>query len=375
VLSTLRTRFCETHSIYTYCGIVLVAMNPYESLPLYTSEMINAYNGKNMGELDPHIFAVAEEAFKCMARHKRNQSIIVSGESGAGKTVSAKYAMRYFATVGGAEAETQIEKKVLASNPIMEAIGNAKTIRNDNSRCVCVCVCNMCVIHSFLFPCPLHSRFGKYIEIMFNPYQHIVGANMCTYLLEKSRVVFQAKGERNYHIFYQLCACADQKEFEELELAEADEFVFTNQGSSIQGGSIQGSSIQGSSIRIDGVDDAQCFQETRHALSLLGVSDEYQRQIFRVLAAILHMGNIAITSRTKRNEDARISDDDTHLSGMHALFCECLESAHTHTNLSHSLSIVASNRQPPRRRCGDAEQVDHAQEDPDRQGDIQQAAD
>lgn len=125
----------EQRTIYTYCGIVLVAINPYANVPLYSSDIIHTYSGRAMGELDPHIFAVAEEAFRCMGRHNVNQSIIVSGESGAGKTVSAKYAMRYFATVGGAEAETQIERKVLASNPVMESIGNAKTTRNDNSRC------------------------------------------------------------------------------------------------------------------------------------------------------------------------------------------------------------------------------------------------
>jgi len=128
-------------------------------------------------------------------REQRDQSIIVSGESGAGKTVSAKYAMRYFATVGGSSTETQVEKKVLASSPIMEAIGNAKTTRNDNS-----------------------SRFGKYIEIHFNQNYHIVGASMRTYLLEKSRVVFQAPEERNYHIFYQLCASREQ--FPHLKLGE-----------------------------------------------------------------------------------------------------------------------------------------------------------
>lgn len=120
----------------------------------------------------------------------------MSGESGAGKTVSAKYTMRYFANVGGSSEETQVEKKVLASNPIMEAFGNAKTTRNDNS-----------------------SRFGKFIQIDFNKSHHIVGASMKTYLLEKSRVVFQATQERNYHIFYQLCSQCDKKEYAHLNLS------------------------------------------------------------------------------------------------------------------------------------------------------------
>ena len=164
VLHNLEVRFCEGNEMYTYCGIVLVAINPYARLPLYTPEIIESYRGKTVGEMDPHVFAVAEDAFTCMVRNQKNQSIIVSGESGAGKTVSAKFAMRYFAAVGGASDETQIEKKILASNPVMEALGNAKTTRNDNS-----------------------SRFGKYIEIVFNKNQEIAGANMKTYLLEKSR--------------------------------------------------------------------------------------------------------------------------------------------------------------------------------------------
>merc|ERR1719410_2101106 len=134
VLHNLQVRFCDRNEIYTYCGIVLVAINPYAELHIYGNDTIMAYRGQNMGDLDPHIYAVSEEAFKLMERDNTNQSIIVSGESGAGKTVSAKYSMRYFASVGGAgDTESQVEKRVMASSPIMEAIGNAKTTRNDNS--------------------------------------------------------------------------------------------------------------------------------------------------------------------------------------------------------------------------------------------------
>ena len=140
VLYNLRKRFVDQEEIYTYCGIVLVAINPYKSLNIYTEEYMHTYAGRTLGENDPHIFAIAEESFRQMKTLNINQSIIVTGESGAGKTVSAKYAMRYFATLGGGSSESQIEQKVLSSNPIMEAIGNAKTTRNDNS-----------------------SRFGKFI--------------------------------------------------------------------------------------------------------------------------------------------------------------------------------------------------------------------
>ncbi|XP_022250756.1 unconventional myosin-Va-like isoform X1 [Limulus polyphemus] len=284
VLYNLQVRFCNQNVIYTYCGIVLVAINPYEDLPIYGNDTIFAYRGQAMGDLDPHIFAVSEEAFTKMERENENQSIIVSGESGAGKTVSAKYAMRYFATVGGSSTETQIEKKVLASNPIMEAIGNAKTTRNDNS-----------------------SRFGKYIEIDFNNKYHIMGANMRTYLLEKSRVVFQAPEERNYHIFYQLCASADLEELQEFQLDHQDNFYYTSQGNS---------------PTINGVDDAQCFQETRNALYLLGISEKQQLMIFRILAAILHLGNVQLLSGGDSQEDTEsslIPEEDPHILIMSEL--------------------------------------------------------
>uniref|UniRef100_A0A8D0FFF7 Myosin VB n=1 Tax=Strix occidentalis caurina TaxID=311401 RepID=A0A8D0FFF7_STROC len=254
VLHNLKVRFLESNHIYTYCGIVLVAINPYEQLPIYEEDVIYAYSGQNMGDMDPHIFAVAEEAYKQMARDEKNQSIIVSGESGAGKTISAKYAMRFLATVGGSLSETNIEAKVLASSPIMEAIGNAKTTRNDNS-----------------------SRFGKYIQIGFDKRYHIIGANLRTYLLEKSRVVFQAEDERNYRIFYQLCASANLPEFKDLALSKYFYFFYTSQGGDTS---------------ISGVDDADDFEKTRHAFTLLGVKESHQMTIFRIIAAILHLGNL-----------------------------------------------------------------------------------
>ncbi|KAM9766188.1 unconventional myosin-Va isoform 2-T2 [Menidia menidia] len=278
VLHNLKVRFIDSKLIYTYCGIVLVAINPYETLPIYGSDIINAYSGQNMGDMDPHIFAVAEEAYKQMARDERNQSIIVSGESGAGKTVSAKYAMRYFATVSGSASEANVEEKVLASNPIMEAIGNAKTTRNDNS-----------------------SRFGKYIEIGFDSRYRIIGANMRTYLLEKSRVVFQADEERNYHIFYQLCASAHLPEFKNLRLSSANDFLYTRQGRSPV---------------IDGVDDTKELCTTRNAFTLLGINESYQMGLFQVLAAILHLGNVEIKDRD--SDSSLIAPNNRHLTA----FCE-----------------------------------------------------
>ncbi|XP_078718470.1 unconventional myosin-Va-like [Lampetra fluviatilis] len=282
VLHNLKVRFAESNHIYTYCGIVLVAINPYEQMPIYGEDIIFAYSGQNMGDMDPHIFAVAEEAYKQMARDEKNQSIIVSGESGAGKTVSAKYAMRYFATVGGSASEANIEEKVLASNPIMEAIGNAKTTRNDNS-----------------------SRFGKYIEIGFNRQYLIVGANMRTYLLEKSRVVFQAEEERNYHVFYQLCASAELPEFKELRLEPAEAFAYTAQG--------------GNAV-IEEVDDGEDLERTRRAFALLGIGASYQMGIFKIIAGILHLGNVDVQSQDREQETCFVNKEDKHLN----IFCELL---------------------------------------------------
>ncbi|XP_054903851.1 unconventional myosin-Va [Poeciliopsis prolifica] len=276
VLHNLRVRFLDYNSIYTYCGIVLVAINPYDQLSIYGEEVIDAYSGQDMGDMEPHIFSVAEEAYRTMSREERNQSIIISGESGSGKTVSAKFTMRYFAVVGGAAQQTSVEERVLASNPIMESIGNAKTTRNDNS-----------------------SRFGKYIEIGFGRKGDIIGANMRTYLLEKSRVVFQASSERNYHIFYQLCAARDLPEMRSLRLEPPEYFHYTKQGGEMQ---------------IPGTDDLSDLERTRNAFTILGVQSEQQTELFRILSAVLHLGNVNIQASGRSADRSYINADDRSLA-------------------------------------------------------------
>lgn len=215
-----------------------------------------------------------------MLRGGKNQTIVVSGESGAGKTVSAKYIMRYFATRespddpgtrsrGRADIMSETEQQILATNPIMEAFGNAKTTRNDNS-----------------------SRFGKYIEIMFDKKTDIVGARIRTYLLERSRLVFQPLKERNYHIFYQLVAGATDEEREELSLLPVDQFEYMNQG--------------GHAV-IEGVDDKAEFQATRQSLSTIGIDTRVQKEIFRLLAALLHLGNVKVAAT--RNDSSLSSSE------------------------------------------------------------------
>ena len=204
-----------------------------------------------------------------MLRETKNQTIVVSGESGAGKTVSAKYIMRYFATrespdqpgkraKGIADTMSETEEQILATNPVMEAFGNAKTTRNDNS-----------------------SRFGKYIEIMFDKRTEIIGARIRTYLLERSRLVFQPLKERNYHIFYQLVAGATEAERDQWDILPVEHFEYLNQGGNPE---------------IDGVDDAAEFKATRQSLTTIGVSNEKQAGIFGLLGALLHLGNVKITA-------------------------------------------------------------------------------
>ncbi|XP_042271676.1 unconventional myosin-Vb [Thunnus maccoyii] len=276
VLHNLRVRFLDYSSIYTYCGIVLVAINPYDQLPIYGEEVIDAYSGQDMADMEPHIFSVAEEAYRTMIREEKNQSIIISGESGSGKTVSAKFTMRYFAVVGGAAQQTSVEERVLASNPIMESIGNAKTTRNDNS-----------------------SRFGKYIEIGFGRKGDIIAANMRTYLLEKSRVVFQASAERNYHIFYQLCASRELPEMRSLKLDAPEHFRYTNQGGEMQ---------------IPGTDDVLDLERTRNAFIVLGVQPDQQMELFSILAAVLHLGNVNIQASGRSSDRSYIDADDRSLA-------------------------------------------------------------
>ena len=225
-----------------------------------------------------------------MLRDGKNQTIVVSGESGAGKTVSAKYIMRYFATressdqpgkytSARADAISETEEQILATNPIMEAFGNAKTTRNDNS-----------------------SRFGKYIEIMFDGRTNIIGAKIRTYLLERSRLVFQPLKERNYHIFYQLVAGATDSERHWLALLPSDDFEYLRQGGT---------------PTIDGVDDKLEFDATRKSLTTIGVSDQIQAEIFRVLAALLHIGNVHIKAT---RQDSVLSAEEPSLARV----CEML---------------------------------------------------
>ncbi|KAL6635354.1 hypothetical protein ACP70R_028025 [Stipagrostis hirtigluma subsp. patula] len=255
VLQNLKSRY-DMNEIYTYTGNILIAVNPFRRLPhLYDTQMMQQYKGADFGELSPHPFAVADVAYRVMMNEGISQSILVSGESGAGKTESTKMIMRYLAYMGGkAQSEGRtVEKQVLQSNPVLEAFGNAKTVRNNNS-----------------------SRFGKFVEIQFDQRGRISGAAVRTYLLERSRVCQISDPERNYHCFYMLCA-APPEERERYKLGDPGTFHYLNQSNC---------------IKLEGLDEAKEYLETRKAMDIIGISSEEQEAIFRVVAAILHLGNV-----------------------------------------------------------------------------------
>ncbi|XP_069020490.1 unconventional myosin-VIIa-like [Embiotoca jacksoni] len=249
--------------IYTYTGSVLVAVNPYRDFPLYSEDQVRLYHGRKLGELPPHIFAIAESCYFNMTRHLRNQCCIISGESGAGKTESTKLILQYLAAVSGELSEQHIEKQILESNPILEAFGNAKTIRNDNS-----------------------SRFGKYLEIFFNKDGVIEGAKVEQYLLEKSRVCHQAPLERNYHMFYCMLAGITAEQRKRLSLGNAKEYNFLTKGDCIV---------------CEGRDDLKDYNRIQSALKILTFSEKHCQEILKLLAAILHLGNVYFEANTQNN--------------------------------------------------------------------------
>ncbi|XP_031734564.1 myosin VIIAa isoform X2 [Anarrhichthys ocellatus] len=263
ILRNLLIRYREK-LIYTYTGSILVAVNPYQVLPIYTADQIRLYTNKKIGEMPPHIFAIADNCYFNMQRNNRDQCCIISGESGAGKTESTKLILQFLAAISG--QHSWIEQQVLEANPILEAFGNAKTIRNDNS-----------------------SRFGKYIDIHFNKRGAIEGAKIEQYLLEKSRVCRQAHDERNYHVFYCMLRGMTAEEKRKLGLSKATDYTYLTMGKCIV---------------CDGRDDMKEYSNIRSAMKVLMFTDKENWEITKLLAAILHMGNLRYEARTYDNLDA-----------------------------------------------------------------------
>ncbi|TFK47329.1 nonmuscle myosin heavy chain b [Heliocybe sulcata] len=311
VVHNLRLRY-GSGAIYTYSGLFLVAINPYQSLPLYTDMIIQQYRGKRKDENPPHIFAIAERAWISMGEERENQSILITGESGAGKTESTKKVIQYLAAIAtdthlptpshsqspslsgsnsfgpaippnglprssSFKSGSQIlnskgrlgllERQILQANPILEAFGNAQTQRNNNS-----------------------SRFGKFIRISFSPDGSIAGANIDWYLLEKSRVVGRSEAERSFHVFYQLLEAGGALKETLLLDGGVEDYEYLNK----------------SRREVDGVNDVEEWKQLQAAFETVGFSPAEQFDLFRIVAAILHIGNITITST--RADDAVMPD-------------------------------------------------------------------
>ncbi|XP_064213628.1 myosin heavy chain, muscle isoform X30 [Tribolium castaneum] len=270
VLHNLRQRY-YAKLIYTYSGLFCVAINPYKRFPVYTNRCAKLYRGKRRNEVPPHIFAISDGAYVNMLTNHENQSMLITGESGAGKTENTKKVIAYFATVGASTKKSEeqakkgnLEDQVVQTNPVLEAFGNAKTVRNDNS-----------------------SRFGKFIRIHFGPTGKLAGADIETYLLEKARVISQQSLERSYHIFYQMMSGAVKGLKENCLLSDnVYDYNFVSQGK----------------VTIPGVDDAEELELTDQAFDVLGFTQEEKDNIYKITAAVMHMGCMKFKQRGREEQ-------------------------------------------------------------------------
>ncbi|XP_051569315.1 myosin-9-like isoform X1 [Myxocyprinus asiaticus] len=291
VLHNLKERY-YSGLIYTYSGLFCVVINPYKNLPIYSEEIVEMYKGKKRHEMPPHIYAITDTAYRSMMQDREDQSILCTGESGAGKTENTKKVIQYLAHVASSHktkkdqsssvlSHGELEKQLLQANPILEAFGNAKTVKNDNS-----------------------SRFGKFIRINFDVNGYIVGANIETYLLEKSRAIRQAKEERTFHLFYYMLSGAGDKLRSELCLENYNNYRFLSNGN----------------VTIPGQQDRDMYVETMEAMRIMGIPEDEQIGLLRVVSSVLQLGNM--TFKKERHSDQASMPDDTaaqkvsHLMGM-----------------------------------------------------------
>ncbi|XP_061452006.1 unconventional myosin-Ie isoform X4 [Rhineura floridana] len=255
IVENLKKRYMDDY-IFTYIGSVLISVNPFKQMPYFGEKEIEMYQGAAQYENPPHIYALADNMYRNMIIDRENQCVIISGESGAGKTVAAKYIMSYISKISGGGPKVQhVKDIILQSNPLLEAFGNAKTVRNNNS-----------------------SRFGKYFEIQFSPGGEPDGGKISNFLLEKSRVVMRNPGERSFHIFYQMIEGASSEQKSSLGITSMDYYHYL--------------SLSGS-YKVEDINDKSDFQETLHAMNVIGIFAEEQAQVLEIVAGILHLGNIS----------------------------------------------------------------------------------
>ncbi|CAM9341432.1 unnamed protein product [Lampetra planeri] len=290
VLYNLKERYAAW-MIYTYSGLFCVTVNPYKWLPVYNQEVVVAYRGKKRQEAPPHIFSISDNAYQFMLTDRENQSILITGESGAGKTVNTKRVIQYFATIAGSgdrkkdgKLQGNLEDQIISANPLLEAFGNAKTVRNDNS-----------------------SRFGKFIRIHFGTTGKLASADIETYLLEKSRVTFQLSAERSYHIFYQIMSNKKPELIETLLITTNPyDFPFVSQGE----------------ISVASIDDSEELMATDSAIDILGFTAEERIGIYKLTGAVMHYGNMKFKQK-QREEQAEpdgteVADKAAYLMGLNS---------------------------------------------------------
>ncbi|NXY09886.1 MYSS protein, partial [Pteruthius melanotis] len=286
---------CCVPSSQTYSGLFCVTVNPYKWLPVYNPEVVLAYRGKKRQEAPPHIFSISDNAYQSMLTDRENQSILITGESGAGKTVNTKRVIQYFATIAASgdkkkeehasgKMQGTLEDQIISANPLLEAFGNAKTVRNDNS-----------------------SRFGKFIRIHFGATGKLASADIETYLLEKSRVTFQLKAERSYHIFYQIMSNKKPELIDMLLITTNPyDFHFVSQGE----------------ITVPSIDDQEELMATDSAIDILGFSADEKTAIYKLTGAVMHYGNLKFKQKQREEQaepdGAEVADKAAYLMGLNS---------------------------------------------------------
>ncbi|XP_075288283.1 unconventional myosin-IXa isoform X4 [Opisthocomus hoazin] len=270
LLENLRNRF-KQEKIYTYVGSILIVINPFKFLPIYNPKYVKMYDNHQLGKLEPHIYAVADVAYHAMLQRRKNQCIVISGESGSGKTQSTNFLIHHLTALSQKGFASGVEQIILGAGPVLEAFGNAKTAHNNNS-----------------------SRFGKFIQVNYQETGTVRGAYVEKYLLEKSRLVYQEHNERNYHVFYYLLAGASEEERSAFHLKQPEEYHYLNQDCF---------SVEGEDLKHD-------FERLQLAMEMVGFLPKTRRQIFSLLSAILHLGNICYKKKTYRDDSIDICNPE-----------------------------------------------------------------
>ncbi|XP_071169195.1 unconventional myosin-IXb-like isoform X19 [Mytilus edulis] len=274
LLDNVKSRF-QNSNIYTYVGSILIAVNPFKFFPIYNPKYVKMYQNKRLGELPPHIFAIADTAFYTMLRKRKNQCIVISGESGSGKTETNNLLLHHLTALSQKGAHgSGVEQTILGAGPVLEAFGNAKTVHNNNS-----------------------SRFGKFVQVNYKENGMVHGAIVEKYLLEKSRIVSQAKNERNYHVFYYLLAGSDEEERETLHLLEPQDYTYLKQSECFI--------LDG--FEEERVDEKYEFERLKQSMEMVGFSAVTQKRIFSVLSAVLLLGNVEFKKKGDQHHDESVT--------------------------------------------------------------------